>query len=76
MEKVTVSREHTTLDLLLFRRFGAAGQFLLESVLDANRGLSEPSSRCPSNWAEPRRVNAPSSICSVNRWPGARTGRY
>jgi|TARA_A100001391_G_scaffold44812_4_gene26288 phage tail protein X len=40
MEKVTVSREHTTLDLLLFRRFGAAGQFLLESVLDANRGLA------------------------------------
>lgn len=40
MEKITVSREHTTLDLLLFRRFGAAGQSLLESVLDANRGLA------------------------------------
>lgn len=40
MEQIRMSREHITLDLLLFRRFGAAGQFLLESVLDANRGLA------------------------------------
>jgi len=40
METVTVSRENTTLDLLLFRRFGAAGQTLLEAVLDANPGLA------------------------------------
>lgn len=41
METVTVQRTRTTLDLLLWRRFGVAGMAMLESTLVANPGLAE-----------------------------------
>ncbi|WP_338606847.1 tail protein X [Pelagibacterium nitratireducens] len=47
METINVSRAHTTLDLILFRRFGATGQSLLESVLDANPGLARKGAELP-----------------------------
>lgn len=47
METIKVSRAHMTLDLVLFRRFGATGQSLLESVLDANPGLAGKGAELP-----------------------------
>jgi phage tail protein X len=40
MISVTVQRDGTTLDLLLWRQHGMAGSALLEQTLDANPGLA------------------------------------
>lgn len=40
METVTVQRTRTTLDLLLWRRFGIAGMALVEEAMNLNPGIA------------------------------------
>lgn len=39
-EQVTIEGQGITLDLLLWRRFGIAGQALLEATYELNRGIA------------------------------------
>ena len=39
-ETITVRGDNITLDLLLWRRYGIAGQSLVEEALERNRGLA------------------------------------
>lgn len=40
METVIVQRTRTTIDLLLWRRFGMAGRAMISATLDLNPGLA------------------------------------
>ncbi len=40
METVTVQRTRTTLDLLLWRRFGVAGMGMVERTMELNPGVA------------------------------------